>query len=155
MKFTGSLVVVKDIEKSKRFYESVLKIKKTMDFGENVAYAGGFSLQEEESWAGFIGKSRKDIMYKTNGAEVYFEEAYFDKFLKHLEKFKDIEYCGKVTEYEWGQRTIRFYDPDGHLIEVGESMRDVFRRFFKQGLSIEDIARRTMMPEKYIKSFRR
>jgi ABC-type uncharacterized transport system auxiliary subunit len=25
-------------------------------------------------------------------------------------------------EAEWGQRSVRFYDLDGHIIEVGENM---------------------------------
>ncbi len=36
-------------------------------------------------------------------------------------------------EHSWGQRVIRFYDLDGHLIEVGESMAMVIRRFFRGG----------------------
>lgn len=155
MRFAGSLIVVKDMERSKRFYEDVLKAKQIMDFGANVTYAGGFSLQTEETWTGFIEKSPQDIVYKNHGAELYFEEIAFDKFLNHLETFKDIEYCNKVREYDWGQRVVRFYDPDGHLIEVGESLREVCKRFLKQGMNIEDIVKRTMLPEKFVRSCRR
>ena len=34
----------------------------------------------------------------------------------------------------------RFYDPDGHLIEVGESMKMVIKRFLDRGMTMEEIA---------------
>ena len=34
--------------------------------------------------------------------------------------------------YSWHQRDVRIYDPDGHLIEVSESMETVAFREIKQ-----------------------
>lgn len=31
----------------------------------------------------------------------------------------DIEYVNRLMTHSWGQKVIRFYDPDGNLIEVG------------------------------------
>lgn len=47
-----------------------------------------------------------------------------------------------MVEHPWGQRVIRFYDLDGHLIEVGESMKLVIRRFQAAGMTPEEIARK-------------
>ncbi|MDX9802546.1 MAG: hypothetical protein RBS96_00715, partial [Dehalococcoidales bacterium] len=46
----------------------------------------------------------------------------------------------------WGQRAIRFYDPDNHIIEIGEPMPAVIRRLLKSGISEEEVAKRTSMP---------
>jgi hypothetical protein len=46
----------------------------------------------------------------------------------------------------WGQQTIRFYDPDNHLIEIGESMKQFVRRFYDNGLSIEEVSKKTSVP---------
>jgi hypothetical protein len=35
---------------------------------------------------------------------------------------------------------IRFYDLDGHLIEVGEEMGMVVRRFLASGLTMEEVS---------------
>jgi transposase-like protein len=51
-------------------------------------------------------------------------------------------YEGDIKEQSWGQRVIHFYDPDGHLIEVGEDMKVVARRFLNEGMSIEQAAKR-------------
>ena len=40
----------------------------------------------------------------------------------HLKNF-NITYVHDVVEYGWGQRVVRFYDPDGNLIEVGTPWR--------------------------------
>ncbi|MFR5683907.1 MAG: VOC family protein, partial [Clostridia bacterium] len=60
MKFKNPLLVVKDIEKSKKFYQKVLGLHVIMDFGANITLTGGISLQTEETWREFIGK---DIQY--------------------------------------------------------------------------------------------
>ena len=35
----------------------------------------------------------------------------------------DINYVHPVKEHSWGQRVVRFYDPDCHIIEVGENYK--------------------------------
>lgn len=37
---------------------------------------------------------------------------------------------------------IRFYDLDGHLIEVGEDMKMVIRRFLNTGMTMEEVSER-------------
>lgn len=45
-----------------------------------------------------------------------------------------------MVEHSWGQRVIRFYDPDGHMIEVGEAMKAVIERFLDSGMTLEATA---------------
>jgi hypothetical protein len=45
---------------------------------------------------------------------------------------------------------MRFYDPDGHIIEIGETMEAVVRRFHEQGLSIDLIMERSSMPREFV-----
>ena len=44
------------------------------------------------------------------------------------------------------QRVVRIYDPDRHIIEVGESMSIVVRRFLAEGLTVAQTAARMGMP---------
>ena len=64
----------------------------------------------------------------------------FDGFLNRLKEYPDMEYLGEVIEHSWGQRVIRFYDPDGHIIEVGEDMKMVIKRFLASGMTMEEIS---------------
>jgi catechol 2,3-dioxygenase-like lactoylglutathione lyase family enzyme len=151
MKYKLPLVVVDDISVSRKFYEGVLNQKVILDFGANITFAGDFALQSKESWAGFIHTTENEVLSKSNNFELYFEEEQFDDFILRLKSF-EIQYVHDAVEYPWGQRAIRFYDPDMHIIEVGESMETVVKRFMAQGLSIEETAERTQHPVEFVKS---
>ena len=69
-----------------------------------------------------------------------FEEQDFDGFLNKLKEYPEIEYLGEVIEHSWGQRVIRFYDLDEHLIEVGEDMQMVVKRFLASGMTMEEVS---------------
>lgn len=73
-------------------------------------------------------------------------------FLQHLQSYEEIEYIHKVREYPWGQNVVRFYDPDKHIIEVGESMITVIKRFLASGMTVEETAQRTQHPIEFVKS---
>ena len=77
---------------------------------------------------------------KPNNVELCFEEEAFDAFLEKLKGYPRLEFVTGVIEHSWGQRVIRFYDPDGHMIEVGEAMPMVIRRFLSAGLTMEEIS---------------
>ncbi len=47
-----------------------------------------------------------------------------------------------MIEHGWGQRVIRFYDPDGHIIEVGEDMKMVINRFLDSGMTMEEVSKK-------------
>ena len=150
MKFKLPLIVVVDIETSRNFYEDVLNQKVILDFGANITFDGEFSLQTKSSWADFIFKTENDILSKPDNFELYFEEDQFDEFVERLKSF-EIQYVHDVAEYPWGQRAVRFYDPDMHIIEVGESMETVINRFIALGLSVEETAERTQHPVEFVK----
>ena len=148
MKLKNMLIVVKDIERSKAFYKGLFGLEVLADYDGNVVLTEGLVLQAENIWANMLNKP---ISQYTNNAELYFEENDMDWFVKKLNRWEEaISYASEFTQHEWGQRVVRFYDPDGHLIEVGESMDFVARRFLQQGYSIEETAAKTQMAYKKV-----
>lgn len=147
MKYAGTLIAVKDMEKSRRFYRDVLGLGTAADFGANVALDGGVFLQTLDSWKSFIRTDK--VILPNNAAELYFEEEDMDAFCERLKEF-DIRYVHELFEHPWGQRVVRFYDPDGHIIEVGEKMDAVVRRFAESGLSAEETAERMDVPLDFV-----
>lgn len=120
MKLKNILIVVEDIEKSKAFYKDLFGLEVITDLEGNVILTEGLVLQEKKIWENLIDKT---VTGKGHDAELYFEEAQLDSFLKKLETSGyDIEYVHPSMEHGWGQRVIRIYDPDGHVIEVREPM---------------------------------
>ena len=152
MKFKNPLLVVANIEQSKKFYWEVLGLRTISDLGVHVVLTGGLALQTENSWREFSGK---EIQYQGNDIELYFEEDDFDTFINKLQTIKTIEYIHPVIEHAWGQRVIRFYDPDHHIIEVGENMKNVCKRYLDKGMSIEEITEKIGIPLKAIKAYTR
>ena len=71
MRLKNILIVVKDIEKSKKFYKELFGLEIVADFGENVVLTEGLALQEKRLWETFIGKKSIE---GSNDAELYFEE---------------------------------------------------------------------------------
>lgn len=151
MKFVCPLVVVRDIEVSRTFYEEVLNQNVVYDLGENVSFEGGFAIHLRSHFSDLIGVDESDIVQSSNNAELYFEEDDLDAFLERLKEMDSVKLVHGLVEQPWGQRAIRLYDPDMHIIEIGEPMESVVRRFLERGLSVEETARRTSMPEKFVR----
>lgn len=149
MRYICTLIAVRDMAVSKQFYRDVLGLSVVEDFGANVTLRGGIALQTLDTWTSFIQTDR--IALPNNACELYFEEPDLDAFLDHLRAF-DIRYVHRPLEHRWGQRVVRFYDPDGHIIEVGEAMDAVVRRFTDSGLSPEETAARMDVPVSYVEA---
>lgn len=121
MKLKNILIVVKDIERSKQFYHDLFGLDIVLDNDGNVILTEGLVLQEEKIWKKFLGK---DIVPEHNSCELYFEESDIEAFAQKLENlYPSTKYINKLMIYNWGQKVIRFYDPDGNLIEVGTPMQ--------------------------------
>lgn len=152
MERVGPLFAVRDLKASLEFYRQVLGMEVASDFGANVVLTGGLALQTLETWAAFLGKSEAEIVFGGNTGEIYFEAEDFDAFLKGLRDYPEAELVSPPVEHRWGQRVVRLYDPDHHIIEVGEPMCRVCRRFLDSGLSEEGIARRMDVSLEYVRS---
>lgn len=149
MKFVCPMIIVSDIDKSVEFYGNVFGLEVITDFGANKTLTGGLVLQTSETYKDFI--DGKSIAFGGNSFELYFEEDDFDGFAEKLRQY-DIEYVHPVKEHSWGQRVVRFYDPDRHIIEVGENMKFVCKRFINSGMSPEQTAERMDVPVDYVLS---
>jgi len=147
MLYKSSLIVVSSIETSRKFYETLLNQRVVYNFGENLAF-DGFSLQEKKLWSLFIG--RDEILFGGNDSELYFEEDEFDSFLEKLRK-ENVKIVSGPLTHSWGQRVVRFYDPDYHIIEVAESMEFVCRRFLSMGMSVDEVAKISQHPVEFVR----
>lgn len=150
MKFTCPLIAVSNLEASRRFYEEVLGQKIVLDLGWNVTFSGGFAIQF--NFADIVSVDKDSIMKRSHNFELYFEEDDFDSFIEHLNGFDDIEYVHQPKKHDWQQRVVRIYDPDKHIIEIGESMAVIAKSFLDQGVSVEETARLIQHPVEFVKA---
>lgn len=140
MRYCCIVISVSDINKARSFYENIFGLEVCQDYGRNILFSCGLALQQDFDW--LIGVPKERICTKPDNVELAFEEYDFDGFLQKLNNTPSIECLGGVIEHDWGQRVIRFYDLDGHLIEVGEEMKMVIERFMSKGMTLEEVSKR-------------
>ena len=119
MRLKNILLVVEDVERSIAFYKELFGLQVIRRFDGNVILTEGLVLQERKVWENLVGQQ---INYQGNATELYFIENNLEGFQEKLEECSfEIKYVHKLKEYSWGQKAIRIYDPDGHMIEIGET----------------------------------
>ena len=120
MKLKNILIVVEDIEKSKKFYHDLFHLDLILDQDGNVILTEGLVLQQKVIWKRFLGK---EIIEKSNSCELYFEEPDLEGFVEKLDRlYPSVQYVNRLMTYSWGQKVVRFYDLDANLIDVGTPM---------------------------------
>ncbi|MCQ2567003.1 MAG: VOC family protein [Mogibacterium sp.] len=121
MKLKNILIVVRDIERSRKYYHDLFGLELVVDNDGNMILTDGLVLQAESYWKDFL---RRDVTWKNNSCELYFEETDIEGFIEKLESmYPETEYVDRLRTHSWGQKVIRFYDPDGNLIEVGTPVK--------------------------------
>lgn len=119
MKLKNIVIVVKDMEKSKAFYRELFGMQIVLDCGDNVIMTEGLVLQKRQVWEDALDKA---VIEYSHAAALYFEEQNLDFFLqRQRESTLSIEYITKELDNGLGKRVLRLYDPDGHILEIGEN----------------------------------
>lgn len=145
--FRSVVLFVGDMAASRRFYEGLLGLEVDMDFGVNVGYTCGLALwQVRAAHEAIHGHAPEDDTPLGRGnLEVYFEVDDLDAARRAVEA-AGVPVVHPIVEQPWAQRVLRLYDPDGHIVELGEPMPAVVRRLAAEGLDAEGIRGRTFMP---------
>ena len=148
MKYMAVLIVVEDIQKSRYFYETILKQKLKMDFGENITFHGDFAIHEKDHFQSVVKGSVNQGRH--NNCELYFEHDELEELSTVLQD-EGIQFLHNIMEQPWRQKVMRFYDYDENLIEVGESMAHVAFHLSQEGLEIPEISKTTYLPIPLVK----
>jgi catechol 2,3-dioxygenase-like lactoylglutathione lyase family enzyme len=148
MRYQCVLLAVKDVKRSLAFYQRWFDMEVEVDLGWNIGLKGGLSLQEH--FAELLELPEESVVPKSHNMELYFECEDLDAFARRLAADPSVEYVHPVKECPWKQRVLRIYDPDRHIIEIGESMPMLFKRLMAEGHSLEDTARLTGHPVAYV-----
>lgn len=122
MRFVNPIPFVSDIARSREFYRERLGLKVLKDFGSFVLFETGFAIHDGPALERTVWgeASSGDERYGRRNLLLYFEhddiDAAFEAIAPHVELIHPVE------RQAWGQRVFRFYDPDGHAVEIGEPL---------------------------------
>lgn len=144
MKYSATLLAVRNMDRSLAFYKELFGQEVICDLGWNKTLTCGLVLQLHFDCIADFPAER--MQFKSHNMELYFETEDLDAFLEVLATHPEVERLHDVRTHPWQQRVIRIFDPDGHLIEVGESMESVAFREFRKGLSVSETAKIVQHP---------
>lgn len=147
MQYICPLLAVKDIQVSRDFYEGLLDQSVKYDLGQNITFEGDFAIHLKSHYQELIGD--KEIIEGSNNFELYFELDEIEEMVGKL-KENEVEFVHELREQPWRQLVARFYDPDKHIIEIGETMQHVCERLRKEGLSQEEVQEITTLPAEFV-----
>lgn len=117
MRLKNILIVVKDVEKSRQFYHDLFGLDRILDDDGTVILTEGLVLQNKEIFEEVL---EQEVIPKNHSCALYFEEPDVEAFIEKLERlYPSVQYVNRLTIHSRGKKTVRFYDPDGNLIEVG------------------------------------
>jgi len=124
MRFVNPIPFVRDIAVSKAFYRDVLGLTVAEDHGAFVLFEGHFAIHDGAALARTVWGDQADTEdtgpYGRRNLLLYFEEDDIDAcFARPRDRVTLIH---GLDRQAWGQRVFRFYDPDGHAVEIGEPM---------------------------------
>ncbi|MGP1394805.1 MAG: VOC family protein [Inquilinaceae bacterium] len=123
MKFINPIPFVRDVAVSKAFYRDVLGLAVREDHGAFVLFEGGFAIHGAAELTDTVWKGDRRVADGPLGRDnllLYFEEGDIDAAFARIAG--RVALIHAVERQAWGQRVFRFYDPDGHVIDVGEPM---------------------------------
>lgn len=150
------VLFVRDASVSRKFYTELLQFTVIMDNGgTNLTFKEGFAVWQiwpDNIIPKTLGAENITNPNNTSRFELCFETDELDQVYQTL-KENGVAFLHEINTEIWGQRTIRFYDPDGHLIEVGEEMAIFLKRIYEEeGRNLEATAKRTFMPLEALKN---
>ena len=145
--FHSPVLFVREIKNSKDFYTTLLHQQVEHDFGKNIIFESGLTMWEIDPDHEISKKA--NTQNDSNRFELYFETESIQEVQVELEQ-KNTLFLHKIQEEPWGQQTLRFFDPDHHLIEVGEPLEVFVKRMHQQGLSHAEISRKSGIPIKTV-----
>ena len=144
MKYEGLLLIVADLKAAKDFYESVLGQTTRFYYeGEMVTFESGISLAPEsayKSWMTDEAARGLSVRRQSNNFQLYFEVEDIEDCYATLKENPELNWLHAPIEVDYGARTMRLYDLDGHIIEISEAIALVAKRLADEGMTTAEIA---------------
>lgn len=118
-RFRNSIALVKNTDISKAFYRDIIGINIVQDSGSFVLFEGNFSIHDAAIFYGYIGKTYEGEKLGRDNLDLYLTTDDLPAMQEKLEK-AGVEFIHKIRKFDWGESVFRVYDPDGHIIEIGD-----------------------------------
>lgn len=121
--FYNTIVLVKDLKKSKDFYTNVLGLKIEMEYETILFFENHFVIHDGQALLNTIYSKKPAFNFRkgSKNIDIYLETDDIEESYGTVVQSKTKIIHG-IKEQAWGQKVFRFYDPDSHIVEIGEAM---------------------------------
>lgn len=148
IRYSSVVLFSDDVPRLRDFYRDLFGLAVALDLGGLVTFDCGVSIWETADVRAMVYGGLDPSPVERPRCELYFETDAIEAFADGLPG--RVRLAHPLETAPWEQRTVRFYDPDGNLVEVGEAMDAVARRLAASGLSADEVAARTLMPPAFV-----
>jgi len=152
IRFQSTVLITRRFDEMKLFYMELLGQSVRYDFGNCITFECALTLWELREDYPLARALCAEPCGGNGSMEVCFETDSFEAAVTRI-KEGGVKLVHDVTEETWGQRTLRLFDPDGNIVELGESMPCFCRRLHASGLNAEEVAAKTGIPEETVVSY--
>jgi len=148
--YTSAVLLTRQYDRMVEFYRNVLEQEIKYDFDGCIQFECGLSI-----WRAREDHPVSKALNSRGGnaaLEVCFETEDLNAQAAQIAE-TGVTLAHGVIEESWGQRTLRFFDPDGNLVELGESMPAFCKRLHQSGMSVKEIGKKTGIQQETVKHF--
>ena len=148
IRYASVVLFSDDVPRLRDFYRDLFDLTVALDLGGLVTFEFGLSIWETADVRAMVYGGMDPSPVERPRCELYFETDAIEAFASGLSGC--VRLAHPLETAPWEQRAVRFFDPDGNLVEVGEAMDAVVRRLAASGLSADEVAARTLMPPAFV-----
>ncbi len=120
IRFRHSIALVRDIEESKHFYKDILGLSIIRDFDVFVLFQNDFAIHRADLFYDYINKPYHGEKMGHDNVDFYLTTSELEHVSARLKENK-VVFIHEIKQMDWGEKVIRIYDPDGHILEIGDA----------------------------------
>lgn len=115
-----TIIFTSDIAASKAFYNGLLGIGIVQDSDSFVLLEGSLGLHKADVFYEYLEKPYNGGTMGRDNLDLYFTTDELEAAERKL-KAAGIKFIHGIREFPWGETLFRVYDPDGHIVEIGDA----------------------------------
>ncbi len=115
----NSIVLVGDVERSKTFYQDILGLTVDKAYDTIVIFKEGLAVHDAKLYSHYIERTYTPMA--ESNVIFYFTTPNLEEEYLRL-KEKKVSFIHGIQVQNWGEKCMRFYDPDGYIIEIGDAV---------------------------------
>jgi catechol 2,3-dioxygenase-like lactoylglutathione lyase family enzyme len=120
IRFRNAIIFTNDLAASKAFYHGLLGLGVLHDSDTFVLLEGTIGLHRADVFYEYIKKQYQGEPLGRDNLDLYFTADDLGEAEKKL-RSAGVTFIHGIHKCHWGESVFRVYDPDGHIVEIGDA----------------------------------